>query len=79
MTTRALGSTCMAALLLLAATAPARAAWGVDRSVDPCTDFDAFANGSWRAANPENRSPPSNSVTGTGLSAAGASQSDFQM
>ncbi len=52
MTTRALGSTCMAALLLLAATAPARAAWGVDRSVDPCTDFDAFANGSWRAANP---------------------------
>lgn len=25
---------------------------GVDRAADPCTDFDAFANGAWRAANP---------------------------
>lgn len=24
----------------------------LDRSVDPCTDFDAFANGSWRSRNP---------------------------
>src|SRR5262249_28361648 len=24
----------------------------VDRKVDPCSDFDAFANGPWRAANP---------------------------
>src|SRR6185369_15617042 len=24
----------------------------VDRAADPCTDFYAFANGSWRAANP---------------------------
>jgi putative endopeptidase len=24
----------------------------VDRAADPCTDFDAFANGTWRVANP---------------------------
>jgi len=24
----------------------------IDRSIDPCTDFDAFANGAWRARNP---------------------------
>ena len=61
MTTRALGFTCVAALPLVAllsfATLPghrpcAKAAPDVDRSVDPCTDFDAFANGPWRAANP---------------------------
>src|SRR5262249_19890665 len=40
---------------LLACTAPAAAPAGttdVDRKVDPCTDFDAYANGPWRAANP---------------------------
>ena len=24
----------------------------VDRGVDPCNDFDGYANGAWRAANP---------------------------
>jgi endothelin-converting enzyme/putative endopeptidase len=59
MTTRALGFTCVAAFLLVAllsfatrATAPGKAVPDVDRSVDPCTDFDAFANGPWRVANP---------------------------
>ena len=63
MTPRALGVTCVAALPLVAllscatpatapASPPAKAAPDVDRSVDPCTDFDAFANGPWRAANP---------------------------
>jgi endothelin-converting enzyme/putative endopeptidase len=59
MTTRALGFTCLAALPLVAllafatrASAPGKAAPDVDRNVDPCTDFDAFANGPWRAANP---------------------------
>lgn len=59
MTTRALGFACVAALPLVAllslataATAPGKAAPDVDRGVDPCTDFDAFANGPWRAANP---------------------------
>lgn len=39
----------------LAADAPARDAIdlrGRDRGADPCTDFDAFANGPWRAAYP---------------------------
>jgi hypothetical protein len=65
MTTRALGFTCVAALPLVAllscatpATVPvtpsAEAVPDVDRGVDPCTDFDAFANG-WRAANPARR------------------------
>src|SRR5215472_6344759 len=43
-------------LALLSCTAPAAASTApipdVDRKVDPCTDFDAFANGPWRAANP---------------------------
>jgi len=59
MSARALGFTCLVALPLVAllsfatpANAPAKAAPDVDRSVDPCTDFDAFANGPWRAANP---------------------------
>ena len=63
MTTRAFGFTCVAALPLVAllscataattpASPPAQAAPDVDRGVDPCTDFDAFANGPWRAANP---------------------------
>ena len=51
MTTRALGFACLAALPLVA-TVPGKAVPDVDRSVDPCTDFDAFANGPWRAANP---------------------------
>ncbi len=59
MTTRERGFTCILALPLVAlmsctspAAAPAGATPGVDRSIDPCTDFDAFANGPWRAANP---------------------------
>ena len=62
MTTRALGfdlrgRVACAALLSCAtpAAVPAPRRRGrpdVDRSVDPCTDFDAFANGPWRAANP---------------------------
>jgi len=59
MTTRALGFAAVAALPLVAllpfathGTAPGKAAPDVDRSIDPCTDFDAFANGPWRAANP---------------------------
>ena len=43
-------------LALLSCTAPAAAPTAaipdVDRKVDPCADFDAFANGPWRAANP---------------------------
>jgi len=43
-------------LALAACTSSASSADGwatnVDRKVDPCTDFDAFANGPWRAANP---------------------------
>ena len=39
------------------AAAPSAAAKGIDlrerdRAADPCTDFDAFANGAWRAASP---------------------------
>jgi putative endopeptidase len=34
------------------AAAPAGKAPDVDRKTDPCTDFDAYANGPWRAANP---------------------------
>src|SRR5215468_10043795 len=34
------------------AAAPAASIPDVDRKIDPCTDFDAYANGSWRAANP---------------------------
>jgi endothelin-converting enzyme/putative endopeptidase len=50
---------CLLSLLLLAlaaCTAPAAAPAGkppdVDRAIDPCNDFDAYANGPWRAANP---------------------------
>jgi len=43
-------------VMLLACTRSTAAPTGtvpeVDRTVDPCTDFDAFANGPWRAANP---------------------------
>ncbi len=43
-------------LALPACTKPARANVGtlpeVDRRIDPCTDFDAFANAPWRTANP---------------------------
>ena len=67
MTTRALGFTCVAALPLVAllscatpATAPAspsaEATPDVDRSVDPCTDFDAFANGPGGRRTPFRRS-----------------------
>jgi len=59
MTTSARGSICVLALplvALLSCTSPAAAPVGttpdVDRRIDPCTDFDAFANGPWRAANP---------------------------
>jgi len=59
MTTRLRGCTCVLALPLVAlvsctspAAAPAGATLDVDRRIDPCTDFDAFANGAWRAANP---------------------------
>ena len=34
------------------AAAPAAPVPDVDRKIDPCTDFDAYANGPWRAANP---------------------------
>ena len=57
MRTRALA--CLLALPLLAlpgCAKPARATVGttadVDRAIDPCTDFDAFANNPWRTANP---------------------------
>ena len=50
---------CLLALplvVLASCTAPAAAPAGkppdVDRKIDPCTDFDAYANGPWRAANP---------------------------
>ena len=50
---------CLLALPLVAlasCTAPAAAPAGkppdVDAKIDPCTDFDAYANGPWRAANP---------------------------
>ena len=43
-------------LALLSCTAPVAAPaptiQEVDRTIDPCTDFDAYANGPWRAANP---------------------------
>ena len=58
MNIRALGVACIAALppvapFSFATPEPAvRTALDVDRSVDPCTDFDAFANGPWRTANP---------------------------
>jgi endothelin-converting enzyme/putative endopeptidase len=59
MSTTAFGFTCVLALplvTLLSCTAPAAAPAGkppdVDRKMDPCTDFDAYANGPWRAANP---------------------------
>ena len=58
MNIRALGVACLAALppiapFSFASPAPATGtALDVDRSVDPCTDFDAFANGPWRSANP---------------------------
>ncbi|HEY1905909.1 MAG TPA: M13 family metallopeptidase [Myxococcaceae bacterium] len=46
----------LALLALASCTAPAAAPAGkppdVDRKIDPCTDFDAYANGPWRAANP---------------------------
>ncbi len=57
MSTRLL--TCALALPLLAlpgCTKPASATVGttpdVDRKIDPCTDFDGFANNPWRTANP---------------------------
>jgi putative endopeptidase len=59
MTTRARCFTCVLAVplvALLSCTSSANTATGttpeVDRRIDPCTDFDAFANGPWRAANP---------------------------
>ena len=59
MSTTARAFTCVLALplvALLSCTAPAAAPAGkppeVDRKIDPCTDFDAYANGPWRAANP---------------------------
>jgi endothelin-converting enzyme/putative endopeptidase len=59
MTAGTRGFLCLLALPLLAlpaCTKPARANVGtvpdLDRRIDPCTDFDAFANAPWRAANP---------------------------
>lgn len=56
MRTRTRGGTRVLALLLLSCTTSATAnevtSPDVDRRIDPCTDFDAFANGPWRAANP---------------------------
>jgi len=46
----------LALVALASCTAPAAAPAGkapdVDPKIDPCTDFDAYANGPWRAANP---------------------------
>ena len=51
--------TCLLAFPLVAllsctapAAAPAAPTPDVDRRIDPCTDFDAYANGPWRTANP---------------------------
>jgi putative endopeptidase len=53
------GLICLLALPFLTLTAcknstaaPTAPIPDVDRAIDPCTDFDAFANGAWRAANP---------------------------
>ena len=58
MRTAAFALVCVLALpvaALLSCTAPAAAPAGrapdVDRAIDPCRDFDAYANGPWRAAN----------------------------
>ena len=51
--------TCLLAFPLVAllsctapAAAPAAPTPDVNREIDPCTDFDAYANGPWRTANP---------------------------
>jgi len=56
---KARGLICVLGLPLLAlpackssTAAPTATIPDVDRHVDPCTDFDAFANGPWRSANP---------------------------
>lgn len=48
---------CAVAPIAVGGEVSARAGQGIDltaldRTADPCTDFDAFANGAWRAANP---------------------------
>ncbi|HET9156491.1 MAG TPA: M13 family metallopeptidase [Myxococcaceae bacterium] len=56
---RARGLLCLLGFPLLAlpackssTAAPTAAIADVDRRIDPCSDFDAFANGPWRSANP---------------------------
>jgi endothelin-converting enzyme/putative endopeptidase len=52
MTSVRLASVLAAALAFAPLSAPAVQITDLDRAVDPCTDFDAFANGAWRVANP---------------------------